>query len=1439
MCQHKIMEMQKNELHDLLDFGEEPLSKKLKIVDNIYKSSELILPHKEVSLFKWILKHANQDYNKCWGYLNYWFKSAQFKKLNRNDISKEDFFSIIKLIEDDLSNMKETDKSTTKIILDSVLILINNDMFQHYFKYNTEAYCKLISLMLRKIDCCNYFKEFLKTDLFHKNIMAQEKFNKKFLTIVLPIVSDCLKKFETVEAFELSSKLIRKCLFYKNHKSFKTYITQFFEDVKIENQKIPKSLFKHLLYVYMHMIGFDLKDELVLSSPNIAALDLPKSELSLIKTQEILLVLFDVLSENNNDLDFEVNKVTFTAFIGNILKQLLYLGKPSNTSYKIFMKATDVDPLLIEPITESIIIYAVRDGHKQENQYEAFIIHIFRIFSKLRRIENFISKIVNTLYYYFMGSNKVLEEVYAFNGEIDIGGVSLEKEKISAEDIFTDGILQHFSECICNLASWQIINVFKTLLFHMRQTLNEIDKNDYAENLMENVSVLLSTFLCSLRNTKRMVVNYVAEKALKELEAMRNILQEFGTILLNRKHNETLMKSFLSVAYNWAEVYLCLEYYAFNKEIQLNKLVDNNSIACNITYLHSYLTVNQWCLISERITNFGEVACRQLLDKLYIQKLRALQIFEESVDENVIKNVAINVNTNIEIIWRDILEDEYVMENLLPKMVSSSAMFLAEKLITNTDTFQYIRDKPHLLSSSILLTALNNVTVLKMGKLVKKRKRKLNEDIPSKPTSTQISSLLTGGVLLTKESTQVIEDVKSIYYSNKTDVKAEWNINEEKVHRLCQISGKTIMYCPEEIRIIQHCKFKLNNLLRIVELCKDVIESFENWECIFSLVTENIFKDELSVEAYEPLITDFTENLLVPTYMRCCIIIINIAYKVKKFKLSKNIKSTVERYKAVICDKILDVVLENKPSVVFIDAYCCAFRHFVSNKDEEKLSRLLQSLDAYVNLAIDDTEHLESVLLFITILENKVKMQPVLGDDFLLRIWDMCKVKDWICLLTDKHAQLIKLLLGLASNEEFTTIITDLLKITEESATSETSKFLAKLKTWESVLLCDLNPIKLNTLQIALENLLRTLIVLRQHSLSDTNLHEGIFNLERNIIHTPHLPFTSPMIDMIILSATILCNDQGKDKASFNLPVTLLESLLKYRKPLIMNRLPTILKLYRILLKQLCERSDSDLNLELPAIKQVADYSHQLEKLTKNFTTCQKDMARVAMYLVADIFQQYERITLHPTVKIHLNNCVYSLLSVCDQHAIAFLMRNLSNASTELFKDIRWVKPAFILYIEVLSYYLNTKNWYKIECENPNNCLKILLVADPQLIGNNNEVIHFLTPINIFDSDRLTSTIPVYKKPRDFYDTSQIFVGLSHVPLMFKPSLFVDKVVEKMLPHVLFTAHEHKSMIISSDALLRHEFQIVPVTHDNNQKTMNCDSLCFGLHPASINWEVI
>lgn len=246
----------------------------------------------------------------------------------------------------------------------------------------------------------------------------------------------------------------------------------------------------------------------------------------------------------------------------------------------------------------------------------------------------------------------------------------------------------------------------------------------------------------------------------------------------------------------------------------------------------------------------------------------------------------------------------------------------------------------------------------------------------------------------------------------------------------------------------------------------------------------------------------------------------------------------------------------------------------------------------------------------------------------------------------------------------------------------------------------------------------------------------------------------------------------------------------------------------------------------------------------------------------------------------------------------------------------------YVFYAEFLIYKLNSNKWLSLKCNNERECTRILLVADPQIIGNLNEVFHPITPFSIFDIDRylkitynevyhfvkpdvviflgdlmdeahiasdedfnkyvrrlfniflspystdinvkhiwlpgdndiggedtkvtpkklqrferafsqpslstvknitffkinrLTSIIPVYKKEREFYDTSKIFVGLSHVPLMFRPSQFTEKVINKMLPHVLFTAHEHKSMIINTDALLHQDYHIIPVTPSNTQ----------------------
>ncbi|KAJ8930657.1 hypothetical protein NQ314_016519 [Rhamnusium bicolor] len=440
---------------------------------------------------------------------------------------------------------------------------------------------------------------------------------------------------------------------------------------------------------------------------------------------------------------------------------------------------------------------------------------------------------------------------------------------------------------------------------------------------------------------------------------------------------------------------------------------------------------------------------------------------------------------------------------------------------------------------------------------------------------------------------------------------------------------------------------------------------------VFKLITENVFKCVYSIKEFESLVTDFAENLLCPIQMRCCIIIINAVNKLKKTKMPKDVKNAAEMYKTVICDKVLKLCSKNKPAPCLTSGYALALRNFISQNEEEKLSKLLNSLNSYVDFALEGTTKCESgdLMLIVTLLQNKSKLKS-LSDDFLQRVWNAYKENEGIHSRYEEYSLLIVLIFGHIPNEEFTTVTTDLLSITVKSVNvGDLVLFGKHLKTWESVLSCDLNPTKMKILSDVLERLLQKIISLLQSSTYDRELYESIFQFEKTIVQTVHLFLSPPIMDLLILSITLLMLKEDQDfKNIFNFSMTLLECLLRYRKPLIMDRLPPYLQQYRILLRSLCRRSNSDLNLEDTDISHNSDCAHQLEKLTNNLIFCQKDMGRIAMYLVADILEQYEQVTLYPNVKIHLNNCIYSLISICDQHAVAYLMRVLSSASTEIFK---------------------------------------------------------------------------------------------------------------------------------------------------------------------------
>lgn len=73
------------------------------------------------------------------------------------------------------------------------------------------------------------------------------------------------------------------------------------------------------------------------------------------------------------------------------------------------------------------------------------------------------------------------------------------------------------------------------------------------------------------------------------------------------------MKVYLNMCYTWGDLYVTLTYYSNSNQITFQKILDSDTSACNITYIHSYLSRDQWSLISQRIANFGEKPCKKIM----------------------------------------------------------------------------------------------------------------------------------------------------------------------------------------------------------------------------------------------------------------------------------------------------------------------------------------------------------------------------------------------------------------------------------------------------------------------------------------------------------------------------------------------------------------------------------------------------------------------------------------------------------------------------------------------------------------------------------------------------------------------------------------------------------------------------------------------------------
>lgn len=226
-----------------------------------------------------------------------------------------------------------------------------------------------------------------------------------------------------------------------------------------------------------HGIGFDLSGTITVNKTD----KIRFAEVELDKSLAILSMLFEVLSMENFNTEITLADVSASTLFQNLLYYILNLNCSTNYPINIVEHIIILNPLIIETLINDLLIFIMFNNNEESRIIlEQLFVNVMEVFAKLHRIQNIISKMIPLLKLRLSKGTKQLQDnIYkvAFSGDIKEVS-SLQKDNWNASTILPEKVLNYFTKCITSLASWQVMNLFMTFLFHFKDYVdNNVKQN--------------------------------------------------------------------------------------------------------------------------------------------------------------------------------------------------------------------------------------------------------------------------------------------------------------------------------------------------------------------------------------------------------------------------------------------------------------------------------------------------------------------------------------------------------------------------------------------------------------------------------------------------------------------------------------------------------------------------------------------------------------------------------------------------------------------------------------------------------------------------------------------------------------------------------------------------------------------------------------------------
>ncbi|XP_018394583.1 PREDICTED: uncharacterized protein LOC108773320 [Cyphomyrmex costatus] len=322
---------------------------------------------------------------------------------------------------------------------------------------------------------------------------------------------------------------------------------------------------------------------------------------------------------------------------------------------------------------------------------------------------------------------------------------------------------------------------------------------------------------------------------------------------------------------------------------------------------------------------------------------------------------------------------------------------------------------------------------------------------------------------------------------------------------------------------------------------------------------------------------------------------------------------------------------------------------FQTGKITDTLKRLTEA--TLKNIFTNDKLLQQSMQLFIIVLQHR-KMFEI--ENMIINLW--------FIMLKHPHKNLIKLLLTSSELKEFC----EFLRLLHD----ETIHILLQKKdevvwtnifvVWSNIMKIDMN-VKRNKVRLnAINNLFETILTLDMPH----RYWSELLCLSHDIISAKHLLIPDITIDLIILIS--LKSLDEVNISSCKDVLTICRTMMKVKTDLITDKLPNLLLLYRRTINIIVHASKSIINKFDE--HRFRCYALDITKLTNVLVKLKTAMVRLAPYVIADLLLLIVEGTIPSYVKMALHESLCQLISICDQHGLAFLSRTLPTSSQEVFK---------------------------------------------------------------------------------------------------------------------------------------------------------------------------